>query len=194
MPATPPTSSSPIDSLKTNLQALSGNSVKIFMRDRPIGYLQSFSGQNDYGLQPLGGIGDGHTQEWVPGVATHTITADRAVVRLKSIQSILSDGVTGINPFENMDGALLGQVFDIAVIQKGSAADPGQGTVVGSSNGIVRWWKNCSFGADSFQVTKNAIIYTNVTIHALDVHGDMRGDPAGGGQQTNMDDPNFSPS
>jgi hypothetical protein len=171
------------NNLATNLQALSGNWVVIYMANQPVGYLQNFSAQDDYGLQPLSGIGDAHVQEYVPGIAMHTLTADRAVIRKKSLFDILGGQGDGWKDFANMDGVLLGKVFDIVVYKK---KDPTSGN---SQGAIVRSYQNCSLGASSMTIGKNAIIYMNVTIHALDVNGALNAaqDWQSGQQVTDMD-------
>lgn len=180
-PSTTPTSGS----LAQNLQAISGNWVEIYFGTQKIGYLSDFSAQDDFGLQPLGGIGDAHYQEYVPGAYSNTITASRAILRKESIFGLMNaqasgaggtgSGTTATPPFGNIDGALQGFVFDIVVRQKGQ------------QNTNIRFYRRCSFASFSLTIQQHTIVMSNVTLHALDADSSADGSGTGWQGLTDMD-------
>jgi hypothetical protein len=188
--ATPPVTGSPSTQpqgagITRNQIALPANLVQLRFGHKLIGYLDEFSAQEDFGLQPLTGIGDARAQEWVPGMYNITITATRGILMGPSIFSILngasqSAGASGGGstvPFGNMDSALQGMTFDCVAQQKGQ-----NGTT-------LRTYRNCSFASVSISIRANAIIMANITLRCLDASGGSDGDFSGTGGQAaaNMD-------
>lgn len=134
-----------------NLQTRSGNRVVIMMDGKQIGAMQSVRMSDDYSPEPASGIGDIHMFEYVPSAARHNLSVSNMVLKKNSLRSL------GIFP-ENGDGALLGLVFDVMVLDK----DDGS---------LLRKYTGASYASGELEISKHSIIMTSGTLNALDVTG-----------------------
>src|SRR5947209_1868121 len=102
---------------RKNRVALTGNHVDIYFGSQKVGYLRDFQISNSNGLQALSGIGSAKVQENAPSLQQISCTASRAVVMKESLAKLLSGQAQGAgnNPFINIDGALEGWTFDVAM-------------------------------------------------------------------------------
>jgi hypothetical protein len=163
--------------VRQNQIAISGNIVSIYFGGVLVGYLDEFSSQEDFGLQPLVGIGDGRPQEWVPGMYNATLTATRGVIMGPSLFTLLNGGAQnggggdGGPAFGNMAAALKGYVFDVTEQQKGQSGQ------------TLKVFRNCSFSSVSCSVRANAILMMNITMRCLDATAGGDGDFSGTGAQ-----------
>ncbi len=121
------------------------------MDGKQVGLMQSCRGSDDYGLEPASGIGDIHAQEYVPGMARHTLQVSHMVMNRGAL---LKNGIAT----ENGDGALRGLVFDVEIFDKDDGTS-------------IRKWKGCSYASGDLDVSKHAIVMQNGQLYALDVSG-----------------------
>lgn len=138
--------------MRTNQKARTGNRVLIYMDEQLVGVAQSVRPNDDYGLDPLSGIGDIHVLEHVPTMARHSISVQQMTLDTGTLRQM---GVA----VENGDAALLGQVFDIQVSDKASGA-------------VLRKYISCSYASGSVEVQKHQMISAQAEFMALDVTGD----------------------
>ncbi|WP_293372298.1 hypothetical protein [Nevskia sp.] len=134
-----------------NVQTLTGNRIVVEIDGQFVGLLQSCRGSDDYGLQPVSGIGDIHAQEYTPGMARHTLSVSGMTLiraNLRRLGLFTEDG----------DGALRGLVFDIVYYSK-------------DTNEALRTYRKCSFASGDIDVSKHAIVMQSGTFMALDVAG-----------------------
>ena len=136
---------------KTNVKTQTGNRIVVKFDGQTVGLVQSVSMADDYGLEPASGIGDMHTQEYVPSMARHTVNVSNMVLKAKNMRLL------GITP-ENADAVLAGTVFDIVSQDK----DTGK---------ALRTYKDCSYASGSIEVQKHAIVMSNAVFMALNVIG-----------------------
>lgn len=134
-----------------NVKHFSGNTARVLFDGQEVGTLYSVTCNDTYNLEAVSGIGDIHVQEHVPTVATHTISANTAVLRNKSLRQA---GVA----IENGDAALLGLEITIEFFDDAS----------GSS---LRKYTGCSFDSGSVTVGKNTVVLSDVSFKARDVSG-----------------------
>lgn len=151
---------------RQNTMVRSANRFTIVFGDIPIGLLQNCRCSDDYAPEPLSGIGDIHRKEWVPTIANHNITATQAVLFTGNLRQL---GVA----YENGDDALKAMVFDIEVYDRivASSVNPGSSSPVtmlpeGQKGTLLRRYEKCSFASGDTEITKHAIIMSNVTINA----------------------------
>lgn len=133
--------------------AQSGNRIEIQFDGKQIGLLQNLRPSDDYGHEPVSGIGDIHVQEYVPSMARHQISASTMVL---FSQNMRDAGIA----MENGDAVLKGLVFDIAIYGK----DP-------KNTGLLRKYMKCSFVSGDIEISKHAVVASNVQFSALDVVG-----------------------
>lgn len=138
---------------RSNVQVQTGNRVLVKIDNATIGMCQSVRASNDYGMQETSAIGDIHVVEYVPSIARHTLTAAFVVLKRAALEQ---KGIFA--PNENGDSMLLGNVFDVVIIDK----DTGR---------PLRTYKDCTFASDDIEVTKHAVIAKNTTMLARDVVG-----------------------
>jgi len=137
-----------------NLHARTGNKITLEIDGKTVGVVQSVSCNDDYALEPLSGIGDPKAQEYVPGMARHTVRVQEATINSNSMRKA---GVAPVNSAK----ALEGLVFDIAIKD---------------TDGIVlKKYLNCSYGSGDVEVRKHTTVMTNATFMALDVSGEDTG-------------------
>lgn len=86
-----------------------GNEVSVFLGGAKAFLLQTIVLSDDYGQQEISGIGDIHTEEFVPSYARHNATADRFCLRNDALADVV---------LENGDDAMRGMEFDIEVFEK----------------------------------------------------------------------------
>lgn len=137
--------------MKTNVKTQSGNRVEVSFDGKVVGLLQNLRMSDDYGPEPASGIGDIHAIEHVPGMARHSLSASQMVL----IKGALRD--VGI-AVENGDAVLKGNVFDVTVIQK-------------DTQRTLRKYLGCSFASGDVEISKHAIVVSNIQLNALDVQG-----------------------
>lgn len=135
----------------SNIKVHSGNRLVVVFDGKQLGLVQSVDMNDDYGNEPASGIGDIHVQEYVPGMARHTLSVSQMYLRRGAM---LEAGIA----LENGDDALKGIVFDIEVFEKDSGA-------------LLRKYIGCSYNSGSIQVNKHAIVIASGSFNALDVTG-----------------------
>lgn len=135
----------------SNVKTRSGNRCVAVFGGAQIGLLQSVRMSDDYGLEPASGIGDNRVQEWVPGMARHTVSVQAMVLDKGAMLA------AGIAP-ENAQGAMQGLVFDIETYSK----DDGT---------LLRKYVGCSYASGDLEISKHAIVMQSAQFYALDVQG-----------------------
>ena len=165
-PVTPPTGFS------QNLIAHSGNLITLEFGGKRFGTIQRMSAQDDFGVEPVSGIGDIHVQEYVPGMARHVLTIEHAVLKTSSMRE------AGILP-ENDCERLKGFEFDIVIYAKCPSASPGNGTAVqagvcdnwSGALQTIRKYVKCSYASGSLSIQAHRVVMSDATIYARDVIG-----------------------
>lgn len=130
-----------------------GNRIEVQFDGKVVGLLQNIRMSDEYGHEPASGIGDAHAQEYVPGMARHSLSASTMILFSKNLRDLNI-------AMENADEVLQGLVFDIAIYGK----DP-------NGAGLLRKYLNCTFTGGDVEINKHAIMVANAQFVALDVTG-----------------------
>jgi len=91
-----------------------GNEVDVYLDGIQAEALQTITGSDDYGHQPVSGVGNIHVMEYVPERAMHQVTIDRMAMRK---DQLVKAGIVQ----ENGDSAMRGKVFDVEIFHKEGA-------------------------------------------------------------------------
>lgn len=137
--------------MKQNLKVRSGNRIVVVFDGKQIGMVRSVRASDDYGLEPASGIGDIHVQEYVPGMARHSLSIS-AMVLIKGAMM-----ASGIVP-ENGDAALQGLVFDLEQYDKDTGV-------------LIRKYVGCSYSSGDIDISAHQIVVQSGQFMALDVTG-----------------------
>ena len=135
----------------TNVKTQTGNRIRVTFNGIVVGLVQSVRMSDDYGTEPVSGLGDIHVVEYVPGMARHSLSVSQMALKKDSLRSL------GIS-VQNGDAMLEGVVFDITVFDKDDGRE-------------LRKYVGCSFASGDIDVSKHAVVQVNGTFNALDVHG-----------------------
>ncbi len=131
--------------------ARTGNHLKMLLDGIEIGLMQNLRASDDYGLEPVSGIGNIKVVEYVPTMARHNLSISFVCVRR---DLLIEKGFIA----ENGDGALKGLVFDIEIYDK-------------RDNQLVKKYIGCTFGSGDISFDAHRIIVRNATFMALDTSG-----------------------
>jgi len=134
----------------TNVKVRTGNRTVVLFDGKEVGLLQSVRSSDDYGLDPVSGIGDIHVAEYVPTVARHTISVQTMVLYKRNMRQ------AGLS-VENGDDALKGNVFDIVQMDKDGE--------------VLRKYTGCSFASGDLSIDAHKVISASCQFNALDVSG-----------------------
>lgn len=140
-----------------NIQAHSGNLLALEFEGKRFGTIQSMSVNDDYGPEPVSGIGSPIVQEYVASVARHSISVQHAVLRKGSMRQ------EGIIP-ENACDRMKGLEFDIVIYEKAPTGCDGGMT-------RVRTYRHCSMASGSINIQAHRVVMTDATFNARDVEG-----------------------
>lgn len=141
---------------------MTGNIVSLEFGGSRIGIIQSLNAQDDFGFQPVAGVGRVTAYENAPGFARFTVTTDSIFLFPKLIAGTtsLADGDNLVN-FEDADIApkiaediLRGLVVDIVIRTKGGRE-------------LFRY-KYCSYTGGSFGIQRNAPVTRGAQFLAID--------------------------
>ena len=127
------------------------NHVRITLDGTTVGLMQNLRASDDYGMEPVSGIGDIHVVEHVPTVARHNLSVSFACLRRDLLIS------KGFVP-ENGDAALKGLVFDIEVYDK-------------RDNELIKKYMKCSYASGDVSFDAHRVIVRNATFMAIDTSG-----------------------
>lgn len=151
-----------------NILAHSGNLITLEFDGKRFGTIQRMNVQDDYGPEPVSGIGDIHVQEYVPSMARHSITVEHAVLKKNSMRHA---GLIA----ENGCARLQGTEFDIVIYEKNPVAGAGgtasQTGVCDTPMAEVRRYRYCSFASGSISIQAHRVVMTDATFNARDVVG-----------------------
>lgn len=136
-----------------NQRVKTGNRFIISFDGKNLGVCKSVDMRDDYGVEPVSGIGSINVIEHVPTLARHTLTVEEVTM---DANSMLSLGLAS----ENGDIMLEGKVFDI------TATD---------GKGLMRKYIGCSYASGSVSIRGNAVVVSNATFNALTVSGKLGG-------------------
>jgi hypothetical protein len=159
--------------------ALTGNLITINIAGSPIGLIQSVQAQEDFGLQPVSGIGNVAPVEHAPGTSRINLSCETIYISPGAALQATTPGVPGafngapgrppridalgtastleliqIIP-ESVVSILRGAVFDIEIRRINDKA-------------LVRRYIDCSYAGGSISFQKHQIIMQNATFMALD--------------------------
>jgi hypothetical protein len=141
---------------------MTGNIVAAEFGGKRIGIVQSINAQDDYGLQPISGVGRNTAYENAPGFARFSLTVDTMFLfpGLIGGTTSLADIDKLVN-FEDADIApgvaediLRGIVIDIVIRTKGGRE-------------LFRY-KWCSYGGGSFGIQKHVAVSRSAQFLAID--------------------------
>ena len=184
-------SATPLGVSKYYQGALTGNLVTIELAGYVIGLVQALQAQEDFGLQPVSGLGQVTPVEHAPSIARFNLSCETIYISTGAALSAAGQGQVqawdkqeepsglwgpkiggtttgtmegiGIIPATAVD-ILRGAVFNIAVYRIADLA--------GSANTTpVRTYIDCSYAGGSISFQKHQIIIQNATFMALDYSG-----------------------
>lgn len=135
----------------TNVKAKSGNRIAVMFDGKQVGACKSVSFHEDYGLDPVTGIGDIHVLEHVPTLARYSIQMEAIVLEKEQLRSA---GITAVDG----EDVLLGRVFDIVVIGKDTGEE-------------IRKFTGCSYASGDIRFTANQVISTSASFNCLRASG-----------------------
>lgn len=138
---------------QTFTKVRSANHIEIKVDGQTVGLMQSVRCSDDYGLEPVSGVGSIKVVEHVPTVARHSLSISFAVLR----RDLLLD--MGFVP-KNGEDALRGLVFDVEMFDRRD----GQ---------MVKKYTGCSYSSGDVSVDAHRIIVRNGQFMALDTDGNM---------------------
>lgn len=137
--------------MQQNLKVRSGNGIVVLFDGMQVGMVRSVRANDDFGPEPASGIGDIHVQEWVPGMARHSLSVSGMVLRRDNMQA------AGFIP-ENGDAVLQGLVFDLEVYGK----DDGK---------LLRKYRGVSYASGDVDIQAHQIVVASGQFNCLDVVG-----------------------
>lgn len=137
--------------MKQNLQVQSGNQVVVVYDGKQIGAMQSVRMSDDYGLEPVYGIGDIDPIENVPTAARYNLSCQNVILRKGAMRA------AGLVP-ENGQAALQGLVFDIEVYDK-------------STGDLIRKHTGASYSSGDIDFSRNAIVMASAQFMCLNASG-----------------------
>ncbi len=135
-----------------------GNLVTIQFDGQVIGTIQSMTVNDDYGPEPVSGVGSVAVYEYPPTMARHTISVEYAVLKSKSLMSL------GVVPEHGCE-RLLGLELDIIIYAKNDC----ESTTGGGTE--LRKYEKCTLASGSFQIQAHRVIMSNATFNARKVTG-----------------------
>lgn len=137
--------------MRQNLKTHTGNRIVLELDGKEVGLVQSYTADDDYGLEDASGIGDIHVVEHVPTKAVHSISVSNMTMFRKNLRDL------GIAP-ENGDQMLKGFVFDLVVYSK----DTGQ---------VLRKYTDLSYASGRTEVGAHRIVMQSAQFRAIDAAG-----------------------
>ncbi len=159
----------------SGIAAYTGNLILLTLDSQVVATIRSASFQEDYGLEPVSGVGDIHVLEYVPSLARYTINVEYAVFVGKNLRKLgLMD--------EDGSVKLKGVEFDIEIRGKkpaGEAAEPAALIGTGGSakqedqeeTDAIRKYTKCSYASGSISIQAHQIVMVNATFMARGVTG-----------------------
>lgn len=129
------------------------NHVAIKLDGQTVGLMQNLRASDDYGLEPVSGIGDIHVAEHVPTIARHQLSVSFACLRHDLLVP------KGFVP-ENGSAALRGLVFDVEVFDK-------------RDNELVKKYTDCSYSSGDISFDAHRVIVRNASFMAIDTTGQI---------------------
>jgi hypothetical protein len=155
--------------------ALTGNLITINIAGSPIGLIQSLQAQEDFGLQPVSGIGNVAPVEHAPGTSRINLSCETIYISpgaaleagtpgkpanfASSTPTRLGGEVSTLEKIliipESVVSILRGAVFDIEVRKINQSV-------------LVRRYIDCSYAGGSISFQKHQIVMQNATFMALD--------------------------
>ncbi len=127
------------------------NFIKILLDGQSVGIVQNMRGSDDYGLEPVHGVGNINAFEHVPTVARHNVSVGLVVLRRDLLVQ------KGFIPKNGKD-ALRGLIFDM------EAYDERDGQ-------MIKGYIGCSYASGDVSIDANRVIMRNTTFMALDTIG-----------------------
>lgn len=142
-----------------------GNLITIEFAGKTIGTIASMTINDDYGPEPVSGIGSIGVYEYPPTMARHTLSVEYAILKK---QSLINMGVVPENGCERLDGYEL----DIIIHDKNSC-DASE-TTSETKGTVLRAYRKCTLASGSFQIQAHRVIMSNATFNARRVSGTFR--------------------
>jgi len=137
--------------MRQNLITQSANRIVIEFDSQQIGLLQSVSGDENYGLEPVMEIGNISVAEHVPTAARYSINYSKMALIKEKMRS------AGIEP-ENAQSVLQGNVLNVVIYSKDTGA-------------ALRTFSGCSFESGRIDVSANRVVSKSGVMRAISVSG-----------------------
>lgn len=151
----------PITSTAHPNPVYTGNLIALEFGGERIGTIQSMTVNDDYGPEPVSGVGCINVYEYPPTMARHTISVEYAVLKTKSLMAV------GVVP-ENGCERLKGMELDIVIYAKNGCADDATETAA-SGGSELRKYEKCTLASGSFQIQAHRVVMSNATFNARKV-------------------------
>ena len=135
-----------------------GNLITIEFAGKKIGTIASMTVNDDYGPEPVSGIGSIGVYEYPPTMARHTLSVEYAILKKRSL---INMGVVPENGCERLDGYEL----DIIIHDKNDC-DASE-----EKDTVLRAYRKCTLASGSFQIQAHRVIMSNATFNARRVSG-----------------------
>jgi hypothetical protein len=133
---------------------LPANETRLLFNGIEMTLEQNITCDDNYGLEPVSGIGDIHVAEYPPTLARHRLSLSGYAKLTEPLY------LQGIAP-ENGDEALEANVFDIEIFDKKTGT-------------LRRRYENCSYDGGQFEVRAHYFWMVNANFVATDVSGTIQ--------------------
>lgn len=132
-----------------------GNLIQLEFGDETIGTIASMTVNDDYGPEPVSGIGSIQVYEYPPTMARHTISVEYAVLKKNTLISL------GVVPEDGCE-RLKGLELDIVIYAK---------LPCGNKGAALRKYRYCSLASGSFNIQAHRVVMSNATFNSRAVVG-----------------------
>lgn len=149
--------------LPSGLQVFSGNLVFLAVQSPDgntydyVGLGQNATISQNAGLVAASGIGDNRVRQWVPGMATVSVSVTDMALRNQSYESL------GLAPENSLTDLLTLTPFTIFIFDQVGASAP------------IKTVVDCLYDSGTLTITKHEPLSISVTFNGIDVSGTMLG-------------------
>lgn len=131
---------------------VTGNQVNCYINGVLLQVLTTLRTTDDYGYEPVVGVGDVHVKEYVPTVARHAISISKFLL---TVENAVTAGII----LENGNAAMVGNVFTIEIYAK--------------SGPLLKKYINCVNTSSDLNVQANRLIVSDANFVGTDTSGDL---------------------
>lgn len=149
---------------------ITGNLVTVRFANQVVGLIQGINVNEDFGMQPVSGLGDILPVEFTPGMARIQISASTVYLAKGKIQNLVPDSVLGgqlgNSLVTSFDGAglappkaqhiLRGRHFTIQIYAQKLSAD--YATDITSTGILLRTYEDCVYASGTISFQKHTMV------------------------------------